>query len=91
MSRILADQALAWVMRESAKLKPGECLDLLCKKRNRLVRLTRLDEGFRIEERGFFQEDFQIPESRELKRLLERLLAREFPRSYMLWVFRRKA
>ncbi|MBA2849406.1 hypothetical protein G4V39_09425 [Thermosulfuriphilus ammonigenes] len=91
MARISIDKALSWVLRHSGQLHPGECLDLLCKKRNRLIRVVRTKEGFRLEERGFFKEDFFTQGGKEFQKLLERLILREFPRSHMLWAFKRRA
>ncbi len=90
VARIRKEEALRWLAARLSKLKKGECLDFLCKKRNRLVRIVREDDGFRLEERGFFQEDFRTSEKEVLK-LAERLFAREFPRSHMLWAHHRKA
>ncbi|RUM89679.1 MAG: hypothetical protein DSZ24_00585 [Thermodesulfatator sp.] len=91
MSRIRREEALRWLRERLSGLKAGECLDFLCKKRNRLVRVIREPQGFRVEERGFFQEDFRAGEVRELLKICERVLAREFPRSHLLWAHRRKA
>lgn len=91
MARIRKEEALRWLAERLGKLSPGECLDFLCKKRNRLVRVIRGVEGFRVEERGFFREDFQTRDERETVKICERLFAREFPRSHMLWAHRRRA
>ncbi len=91
MARVAIEKARRWVMEQIPSLKEGECLDLLCKKRNRLVRIIKLATGFRLEERGFFKEDHQTTSLKELEKLLSRLISREFPRSHMLWVFKRRA
>ncbi len=91
MARISVEKALSWALSQAARLKEGECLDLMCKKRNRLVRVVKLKDGFRLEERGFFKEDHQAQDARELEKILLRLMAREFPRSHMLWAFKRRA
>ncbi|OAQ21636.1 hypothetical protein [Thermosulfurimonas dismutans] len=90
MARIRKEEALRWLSERLPGLREGECLDFLCKKRNRLVRIIRKGEGFLVEERGFFREDFEVPE-KELFKLAERLFAREFPRSFMLWAHKRRA
>ncbi|WP_168719849.1 hypothetical protein [Thermosulfurimonas marina] len=41
MSRIRREEALRWLRERLPGLAPGECLDFLCKKRNRLVRVSR--------------------------------------------------
>ncbi len=90
MARIRKEEALRWLSERISGLDEGECLDFLCKKRNRLVRIIKGKEGFLIEERGFFKETFEVKE-KELLKLVERLFAREFPRSFMLWAHKRKA
>ena|GEM_PF-1242292 len=91
MARIPIEKGLRWVLDRAPGLTVGECLDLLCKKKNRLLRITKMEHGFRIEERGFLKEDHLAEDIQELKKLLPRLLVREFPRSHMLWVFKRRA
>ncbi|NPA49370.1 MAG: hypothetical protein GXO20_05260 [Thermodesulfobacteria bacterium] len=91
MARINIEKALPWALKQAEHLQEGECVDLLCKKRNRLVRVVKLKEGFRLEERGFFKEDHRAQDMKELEKALSRLIAREFPRSHMLWAFRRRA
>ncbi len=91
MARISIEKALNWALSQATQLKEGECLDLLCKKRNRLVRVVKIKDGFRLEERGFFKEDHNAKDQKELTKLLSRLIAREFPRSHMLWAFKRRA
>ncbi|WP_022853448.1 hypothetical protein [Thermodesulfatator atlanticus] len=90
MARIAIEKALWWSLEQSKRLKQGECLDLLCKKRNRLLRVKKIASGFAIEERGFFKEDHQAESLKELQKILERLIAREFPRSHMLWAHKRR-
>ncbi|NPB09776.1 MAG: hypothetical protein GXO17_05420 [Thermodesulfobacteria bacterium] len=91
MARIPVEKALRWAVDQCRQLVPGECLDLLCKKRNRIVRIVKTEDGFRLEERGFFVEDHRAEDLRSLEKLLARLMAREFPRSHLLWGFRRRA
>ncbi|HFC98660.1 MAG TPA: hypothetical protein ENJ40_09455 [Thermosulfurimonas dismutans] len=91
MARIRKEEALRWLSERLPGLSPGECLDFLCKKRNRLVRVVRTEEGFRLEERGFFREDFEASGEKEVLKLCERLFSREFPRSHMLWAHKRRA
>jgi len=91
MSRIRREEALRWLRERLSGLSPGECLDFLCKKRNRLVRVVREPGGFRVEERGFFREDFRAQAPREVLKICERLFSREFPRSHILWAHRRRA
>ncbi len=91
MARIPVEKALRWAIEQCQTLSPGECLDLLCKKRNRIVRVIKTKDGFRLEERGFFVEDHQAGDLRALEKILTRLMAREFPRSHMLWGFKRRA
>ncbi|WP_297056963.1 hypothetical protein [Thermosulfurimonas sp.] len=91
MARIRKEEALRWLSERLSGLSPGECLDFLCKKRNRLVRVVRTEEGFRLEERGFFRKDFEAEGEKEVLKLCERLFSREFPRSHILWAHRRRA
>ncbi len=91
MARINIEKALKWALQQAQELEEGECLDLLCKKRNRLVRIVKLSQGYRLEERGFFKEDHQAEDLKYLEKILSRLIAREFPRSHLLWAFRRRA
>ena len=91
MAKISIEKALNWSLNQIKNLKEGECLDLLCKKRNRIIRVIKVSEGFRLEERGFFIEDHLVPDFKQLEKVLARLMAREFPCSHMLWGFRRRA
>ncbi|WP_157627844.1 hypothetical protein [Thermodesulfatator autotrophicus] len=91
MARIAIEKALNWSLSQCKELKEGECIDLLCKKKNRIVRVIKTKEGFQLEERGFFNEDHQARNLKELKKILERLIAREFPRSHLLWAFKRRS
>ncbi len=91
MARIRKEEALRWLAQRLPRLEEGECLDFLCKKRNRLVRIIRRESGYFIEERGFFKADFEEASASEVLKLAEKLLAREFPRSFMLWAHQRKA
>lgn len=91
MARIPVEKALRWAMDQITALNEGECVDLLCKKRNRIIRVIKLKEGYRLVERGFFEEDHVVDGVRQVEKLLARLMAREFPRSHMLWGFRRRA
>jgi hypothetical protein len=90
MARIRKEQALNWLAEKIDTLNEGECLDFLCKKRNRIVRIIKDKDSFLIEERGFFKEDFKV-DRKDLFKLVERLFSREFPRSFMLWAHKRKA
>ncbi len=91
MARIPVEKALRWAIEQIASLNEGECLDLMCKKRNRIIRVVKLEKGYRLEERGFFVEDHFAPKVQQVEKLLSRLMAREFPRSHMLWGFKRRA
>jgi hypothetical protein len=91
LARIRKEQALAYLKTRLKELEPGEALDFLCKKRNRIVRIVKEKEGFSVKEKGFFEKEFSLKTLEEVIKLAERLFEREFPRSYMLWVHRRKA
>ncbi len=91
MAKLPIEKVHSWVMKQLPSLREGECLDLLCKKRNRLIRIIKISKEFRIEERGFFQEDHQVKNIKEFEKLFSRLIAREFPRSHILWAFKRRS
>ena len=91
MARIRKEEALNYLRKNLKGLEPGEALDFLCKKRNRIVRISKEKEGFSIKEKGFFEKEFFAKNKEEVLKLAERAFEREFPRSYMLWVHRRKS
>ncbi len=78
MARIRKEEALSYLRKRLKELKAGEALDFLCKKRNRIVRIVK-------------EKEFEADTPEEVYKLAERAFEREFPRSYMLWVHRRKA
>ncbi len=90
MARIRKKEALRWLCEKIKGLEEGECLDFLCKKRNRIVRIIKKGRGFWVEERGFLKENFEV-EEKELLKLIKRVFAREFPRSHMLWAHKRRS
>ncbi|MDY6837035.1 MAG: hypothetical protein SWH78_03585 [Thermodesulfobacteriota bacterium] len=63
------------------RLPVSHCLDLRTYKRNRSVMIAKLGEDdLLVIENGFFKERFRVrPE--KLKKLLKRLIKKEFPRS----------
>ncbi|MDZ7761510.1 MAG: hypothetical protein U5L00_14805 [Desulfovermiculus sp.] len=63
------------------KLPCGHALDLRTYKRNRsVIVLKQTEEAYRIIENGFSQERFTVPAGK-LKKTLQKLLKKEFPRS----------
>ncbi|AEH44645.1 hypothetical protein Thein_0767 [Thermodesulfatator indicus DSM 15286] len=91
MARVAIEKALNWSLSQCKDLDVGECIDLLCKKRNRIVRVIKVEDAFLVEERGFFNEDHVARDLKDLQKILARLIAREFPRSHILWAFKRRA
>lgn len=75
------------LLKRVAKLETGDYLEVCSYKRDRCLRLIRLDGvQIRVEEDGFEQHGFELPEG-ELKRLLKTLVKREFPRSNKVRVY----
>jgi len=69
------------------QIPPGAAIEIQSYKRNRSIEIRKKDErNFLILERGFWQEEFDV-EKEALRKLLKRLIKREFPRSHKLWVF----
>jgi len=63
------------------KLPSGHALDLRTYKRNRSVIIVkRSDDTYRIIEDGFSRDRFTVPAGK-LKKTLQKLLKKEFPRS----------
>ncbi|WP_457574318.1 hypothetical protein [Desulfolithobacter sp.] len=76
--------ALATVLSRCRKLDPGQAIELLTWKKDRSVRIIRLENGqLRVEERGFERQDFVVHLDK-LKKLLRTLIKREFPRSHKI-------
>ncbi|BCO09560.1 hypothetical protein GF1_19360 [Desulfolithobacter dissulfuricans] len=76
--------ALATVLARCRKLDPGQAIELLTWKKDRSVRIIRLEDGrLRVEERGFERQDFVV-QADKLKKLLRTLIKREFPRSHKI-------
>jgi len=66
---------------------PGEGIDIRSYKRNRSVVIIRVSEmRFKVIERGFFVEEFEV-EERGLEKLLKKVIKREFPRSHKLRLY----
>ncbi len=63
------------------KLPCGHALDLRTYKRNRsVIILKQTEDAYRFIENGFSQERFTVPASK-VKKTLQKLLKKEFPRS----------
>jgi hypothetical protein len=89
MARFNKASTLNRVLLLLEKLPSGKAIEILCHKRNRMVKILKKNEDyFLITERGFWEEDFEV-EKKELRKLLKKLIKREFPRSHKLWVFQR--
>ena len=73
--------ALATVLGRAEKLRTGQGLDLRTYKRDRSVAVVRRGpDTFEIREDGF-ERKTHVSDLKGLKRLLKKLLKREFPRS----------
>ena len=73
--------ALAAVLGRAEKLRAGQGLDLRTYKRDRSVAVVRLGaDAFEVREDGFEQKT-HLSDFKGLKKLLKKLLKREFPRS----------
>lgn len=73
--------ALATVLGRAEKLLVGQGLDLRTYKRDRSVAVVRLGaDAYEIREEGFERKTY-TSDLKGLKRLLRKLLKREFPRS----------
>lgn len=69
------------------KMPSGHALDLRTYKRNRsVIILKQTEEAYLIIENGFSQERFSVPAGK-LKKTLQKLLKREFPRSRKVRVY----
>lgn len=79
------DSLLAQLPARLGALPPGACLDLRTFKRNRSVRIVR-DEGdsYAVMEDGFHKELWEALSRKDVLRLMEVLLKREFPRSHKI-------
>jgi hypothetical protein len=81
------DNCIPIIILKLKKIKIGEKIELRPYKRNRSVLIEKLENNyFRITENGFFQDVFEIS-SKELNRILKKILKREFPRSHKIRVY----
>ena len=75
------------VMERLKKIPIGYYLDLRTYKRNRSIIIIKVTEDdFTIIEDGYFKERFQL-KSEKLKKLLNTLLRKEFPRSHKISLY----
>ncbi len=73
--------AIQAVQTKLDKLPCGHALDLRTYKRNRsVIILKQTENAYRIIEDGFSQQRFTVPAAK-LKKTLQKLLKKEFPRS----------
>ena len=74
-------------MERLKKLPTGHYLDLRTYKRNRSVIIIKnTEDDFMIIQDGYFKERFQL-KSEKLKKLLNSLLRKEFPRSHKVRLY----
>lgn len=75
------------LLKRMKKLPVGEYLDVRSYKRDRYLLIIKTAEGkYRIVERGFEQNEYELCES-DLKKTLKTLVKREFPRSNKIRVY----
>ncbi len=75
------------ILNKLDKIPCGHALDLRTYKRNRsVIILKQTEDSYRIIEDGFSQERFTVP-SAKLKKTLQKLLKKEFPRSRKVRVY----
>lgn len=75
------------VLAKLDKLPRGHALDLRTYKRNRSVIIRREDdENFLFVENGFYQEHFTVSKDK-VKKTLQKMLKKEFPRSRKVRVY----
>ncbi len=74
---------------EAIKLNEGESIILSSFKKDRVIKITKDKKGFAIEEDGFENSKFSIP-NEDLKKRIKKLLAFEFPRSHKIMLSIRK-
>lgn len=73
--------AIPVIINKLKKLPLGHAIDLRTYKRNRSVVIARTGEDeFDVVERGFYEERF-LTSLGKMKKLLKRLMKKEFPRS----------
>ncbi|HDD44164.1 MAG TPA: hypothetical protein ENG63_04810 [Candidatus Desulfofervidus auxilii] len=84
MSLIDKDNALNWVIKA---LDKNFLLEIKSYKRNRTIKIFKKGLYFQIVENGFWKENFQVKKE-ELRKILKKLIRREFPRSHKLWIFK---
>ena len=74
-------------MERLKKLPTGHYLDLRTYKRNRSVIIVKdTEDDFMVIEDGYFKERFQL-KSGKLKKLLDTILRKEFPRSHKIRLY----
>lgn len=79
--------AIPTILTKLKKLAIGQGIDLRTYKRDRSVVITRMDEdAFAVEEDGFEKQRFET-DLKGMKKLLGKLLKREFPRSNKIRVY----
>ncbi len=69
------------------QLEAGKSILLQPYKKDRSVLVTRVGEGFRVLEDGFVKKEYRIGEEK-IRKLLKKLIRKEFPRSNRVWLSR---
>ncbi len=87
MALVNIDSALLKICRALKKCEPGKGVEVLSYKRNRGVSIIKQDQGgYFIKERGYENQELQV-EERQLKKMLQSIMKREFPRSRKVRVY----
>ncbi|MGW8161349.1 MAG: hypothetical protein ACWGN1_03795 [Desulfobulbales bacterium] len=87
MALVNIDSVIRAVLQRLDKLSPPQGIELLSYKRNRSVAvLTRDDNTFLVQERGYREEE-QVVNAAGLQRHLKSLIKYEFPRSRKIRIY----
>jgi hypothetical protein len=69
------------------QLEAGKSVLLQPYKKDRSVLVSRFEEGYRVLEDGFVKKEYQVGEEK-IRKLLKKLIRKEFPRSNRVWLSR---
>ncbi len=86
MALINIQSAMQRIIRQAEQMEPGQGIEILSYKRNRGVTLIRTSTDLKVIERGYREEEWQIP-LKNLAKLLKSIIKIEFPRSRKVRIY----
>ncbi len=78
------------VMFVLTKMEEDRIITLKSKKKDRIISIKKKDKTYFIHENGFKNEDYEVPDDNNLKKVLKELIEFEFPRSHEILLTNQK-